>query len=287
MKSIAIYARVSSEQQAQEATIDSQVAALKERVAADGHMLLPQDVYLDDGFSGSTLVRPALERLRDRVAEGGIDRLYVHSPDRLARKYAYQVLLLDELRKQGVTTVFLNGPSGKTAEDELLVQVQGMIAEYERAKILERSRRGKIHRARHGEISPLGCAPYGFAYVRKRDGEPASYRVLLHEAKVVRDIFHAVCARAEVDQRHRTRAERAQDPHAPRSRALGPTHGLDDPSQPRAHGPGRIRQERSRQRAAAFASATRSQPGGPAAQAHLGRQVDLDRRARARLARAV
>ncbi len=191
MRSIAIYARVSSEQQAQEATIDSQVAALKERVAADGHVLLPQDVYLDDGFSGSTLVRPALERLRDRVAEGGVDRLYVHSPDRLARKYAYQVLLLDELRKQGVTTVFLNGPSGKTAEDELLVQVQGMIAEYERAKILERSRRGKIHRARHGEISPLGCAPYGFAYVKKRDGEPASYRVLLHEAKVVRDIFHA------------------------------------------------------------------------------------------------
>ena len=191
MRSIAIYARVSSEQQAQEATIDSQVAAVKERVAADGHVLLPQDVYLDDGFSGSTLVRPALERLRDRVAEGGVDRLYVHSPDRLARKYAYQVLLLDELRKHGVTTVFLNGPSGKTAEDELLVQVQGMIAEYERAKILERSRRGKIHRARHGEISPLGCAPYGFAYVKKRDGEPASYRVLLHEAKVVREIFHA------------------------------------------------------------------------------------------------
>ncbi len=183
MRSIAIYARVSSEQQAQEATIDSQVAALKERVAADGHVLLPQDVYLDDGFSGSTLVRPALERLRDRVAEGGVDRLYVHSPDRLARKYAYQVLLLDELRKQGVTTVFLNGPSGKTAEDELLVQVQGMIAEYERAKILERSRRGKIHRARHGEISPLGCAPYGFAYVKKRDGEPVrdNLRTLLSE----------------------------------------------------------------------------------------------------------
>jgi site-specific DNA recombinase len=115
----------------------------------------------------------------------------VHSPDRLARKYAYQVLLLDELHKHGATVVFLNGPAGKTAEDELLVQVQGMIAEYERAKILERSRRGKIYRARHGEVSPLGHAPYGFAYVKKSDGCPASYRVLLHEAKVVRDIFHA------------------------------------------------------------------------------------------------
>ena len=99
--------------------------------------------------------------------------------------------MLDELRKQGSRRSSSTAPSGKTAEDELLVQVQEMIAEYERAKILERSRRGKIHRARHGEISPLGCAPYGFAYVRKRDGEPASYRVLLHEAKVVRDIFHA------------------------------------------------------------------------------------------------
>jgi site-specific DNA recombinase len=191
MKSIAIYARVSSEQQAQQATIESQVAALKERVATDGHVLLPQDVYVDDGFSGTTLVRPALERLRDRVAEGAVDRLYVHSPDRLARKYAYQVLLLEELGQHGVTVVFLNAPSGKTAEDELLVQVQGMVAEYERAKILERSRRGKIHRARHGEISPLGCSPYGFAYIKKRDGAAASYRVLLHEAKVVREIFHA------------------------------------------------------------------------------------------------
>ena len=122
MKAIAIYARVSSEQQAQQATIESQVAALKERVVADGHLLLPQDLYLDEGFSVATLVRPALERLRDRIADGAIDRLYVHSPDRLARKYAYQVLLLDELRKQGVTVIFLNGPTGKTAEDELLVQ---------------------------------------------------------------------------------------------------------------------------------------------------------------------
>jgi site-specific DNA recombinase len=155
MKSIAIYARVSTEQQVQQATIESQVTALKERVAADGHVLLPQDIYLDEGFSGSSLVRPALERLRDRIADGVIDRLYVHSPDRLARKYAYQVLLLDEMSKHGVTTVFLNGPTGKTAEDELLVQVQGVIAEYERAKIMERSRRGKIHLARQGALKAV------------------------------------------------------------------------------------------------------------------------------------
>jgi site-specific DNA recombinase len=192
MKPIALYARVSSEQQAQQATIASQIAALKDRAQADGHLVLPQDVYVDEGFSGATLVRPALERLRDRAAEGAVEILYVHSPDRLARKYAYQVLLLDELRRHGVTPVFLHGPAGETAEDELLVQVQGMIAEYERAKILERCRRGKIHRARSGSVNPMSGAPYGFAYIKKSDDAPASYRVLLHEAKVVRGIFHAL-----------------------------------------------------------------------------------------------
>ena len=192
MRSVAIYARVSSEQQARQATVESQLAALQQRAEADGHLVLPHDIYVDEGFSGATLLRPALERLRDRAAEGAVEVLYVHSPDRLARKYAYQVLLLDEFRKCGVAPVFLHGPAGQTAEDELLVQVQGMIAEYERAKILERCRRGKIHRARHGSVNPMSGAPYGFAYIKKSDDAPASYRVLLHEAKIVRSIFHAL-----------------------------------------------------------------------------------------------
>jgi len=91
MRSIALYARVSSERQAQQATIASQIAALTERARTDGHPLLPGDIYADEGFSGATLIRPALERLRDRIAEGSIDIVYVHSPDRLARRYAYQV----------------------------------------------------------------------------------------------------------------------------------------------------------------------------------------------------
>lgn len=189
MKSIALYARVSSEQQTQQATVQSQIAELKQRAQADGHTVLPTDTYVDDGFSGATLVRPALERLRDRIHEGAIDILYVHSPDRLARRYAYQVVLLDEFRKAQASVVFLNGPSGQTAEDELLVQVQGVIAEYERAKILERCRRGKLHHARQGLVSALGGAPYGYAYIRKSAEAPASYKVLLHEAKVVRRIF--------------------------------------------------------------------------------------------------
>src|SRR5262245_66309608 len=93
--------------------------------------------FLDEGYSGATLVRPALERLRDVSAAGSVDRLYVHSPDRLARKYAYQVLLVDEFRRAGVEVVFLNRALGQSPEDDLLLQVQGMIAEYERAKILD------------------------------------------------------------------------------------------------------------------------------------------------------
>lgn len=189
MTSTALYARVSSSQQAQQATIGSQLEALRERVRADGHTLLPQDEYIDDGYSGATLERPALERLRDRMAEGRLERLYVHSPDRLARQYAYQVLLLDECARHGVDVLFLNRPSAQTAEDHLLVQVQGMIAEYERAKILERSRRGKKHRAKSGLVNPLSGAPYGYQYVSKADQQPAEYRVLLHEARVVKSIF--------------------------------------------------------------------------------------------------
>ena len=146
--------------------------------------------FIDEGYSGATLLRPALERLRDLAAAGGVDRVYVHSPDRLARRYAYQVLLIDELRRAGVEIVFLNRAIGLSPEDDLLLQVQGMVAEYERAKILERSRRGKRHAAREGAVSVLSGAPYGYRYVGKRDGGGcARYQVDEEEAPVVRLIF--------------------------------------------------------------------------------------------------
>src|SRR5215204_4115353 len=186
---VAIYARVSSEQQATSNTIDSQIAALEARLAQDGLTLVPEGRFIDDGYSGATLVRPALERLRDAVAAGNLDRLYVHSPDRLARRYAYQVLLIDEFHRAGVEIVFLNRPIGLSPEDDLLLQVQGMVAEYERAKILERSRRGKRHAARQGAVSVLSGAPYGYRYVGKREGGVARYEILEHEARIVRRIF--------------------------------------------------------------------------------------------------
>jgi site-specific DNA recombinase len=186
----AIYARVSSERQATAQTIASQLAALRERVAADGCALPEAMQFLDDGYSGTTLVRPALERLRDLVAAGAVDRLYIHSPDRLARKYAYQVLLVDEFRRTGVEVIFLNRELGRSPEDDLLLQVQGMMAEYERAKIVERHRRGKLHAARAGVVNVLAGAPYGYRYIDKHaGGGQARYEILPDEARVVRQVF--------------------------------------------------------------------------------------------------
>lgn len=159
---VAMDARVSSEQQNEANTIQSQIADLRARIAAQGLTLLPEQEFVDNGYSGATLIRPALERLRDVAAAGGIDQLYVHCPDRLARNYAHQVLLLEEFLRAGVEVVVLNREVGQTPEEQLLLQVQGMIAEYERAKILERSRRGKRHAAQVGNVSVLSCAPYGY-----------------------------------------------------------------------------------------------------------------------------
>ena len=186
----ALYARVSSESQARDNTIASQVIALRERIVADGFLLEPDQSYEDEGYSGSILSRPALERLRDAVASGQIERIYVHSPDRLARRYAHQVLLIDEFRRAGADVVFLNRPIGGTAEDDLLLQVQGVIAEYERAKILERSRRGRRHAARSGSVAALTCAPFGYRYVsRAQGGGVARFEVVEDEAHIVRLVF--------------------------------------------------------------------------------------------------
>ena len=174
MQMAAIYTRVSSERQREAHTIASQTAALVEW-ATTLDLEVPRDwIFEDDGYSGATLERPGLERVRDLAAAGDIEVVLVHSLDRLSRKYAYQVLLIEELGRHGVETRFLNAPSSATAEDQLLVQFQGMIAEYERAQILERSRRGKRHRARAGEISVMGGAPYGYRYLRKRDARRCS-----------------------------------------------------------------------------------------------------------------
>jgi site-specific DNA recombinase len=134
-------------------------------------------------------VRPGLEALRDLAAQGQIVAALIYSPDRLSRKYAYQVLLGEELSRCGVDVIYLKSPSGDSPEDQLVVQFQGMIAEYERAQIAERHRRGKRRRAQQGMVNVLSGAPYGYRYVRKTDASAAYYEVVESEADVVRMVF--------------------------------------------------------------------------------------------------
>jgi site-specific DNA recombinase len=168
MKTAAIYARVSSDRQKEEQTIASQTSALRAYAAAHEYRVPEGYVFEDEGWSGATLVRPGLERLRDLAAQGQLEVVLVYSPDRLSRKYAYRVLVLDEFTRHGVDVVFLRSPRADTPEDVLLLQFQGMIAEYEKAQISERTRRGKRHRAQAGSVNALTAAPFGYRYVRAR-----------------------------------------------------------------------------------------------------------------------
>jgi site-specific DNA recombinase len=190
-KPAAIYARVSSDRQKENHTIASQTAALIEHAEANGYTVPAEWVFQDEGYSGANLVRPGLEALRDLAAEGEIRAALVYSPDRLSRKYAYQVLLAEELSRCGVELVFLKAPAGTSPEDQLLVQFQGMIAEYERAQIIERSRRGKRHKAHEGVVNVLSGAPYGYRYIRKTDESAAYYEVVESEAAVVRMVYES------------------------------------------------------------------------------------------------
>ena len=185
----ALYARVSSERQKEAHTIASQTAALLEHAQKQGYKVPPQWQFQDEGYSGATLTRPGLEAIRDLAAQGQITAVLVYSPDRLSRKYAYQVLLAEEFARCGVQLIFLQAPSIQTPEDQLLVQFQGMIAEYERAQITERCRRGKRHRAQQGSISVFSHAPYGYRYVKKSETSAAYFQVIEAEAQVVRWIF--------------------------------------------------------------------------------------------------
>lgn len=184
----AIYARVSTGRQERDQTIDSQLAALRRWAETHGHELQPQHVFFDDGCSGARLDRPALDRLRDAAREGEIDVIAVYSPDRLARRYAYQILLLEEFRKAGCTVDFVERPISDDPHDQLLLQIQGAIAEYERAVLSERFRRGKLQKNRAGQWLS-GEVPYGYRYVCKRDGVPGHVVIDEAEAEVVRVLY--------------------------------------------------------------------------------------------------
>src|SRR6185437_9961201 len=185
----AIYARVSSDKQREEGTIASQTAALIDFARSHGYQVPADWVFEDEGYSGASLVRPGLERVRDLAAEGRIEAVLVHAPDRLSRRYAHQILLIEKFARVGVEALFVRSPRATTPEDQLLLKFQGMIAEYERAQILERSRRGKRHRAQQGQVNVLSGAPFGYRYVRKTDQSAAYYEVVENQAHIVRTVY--------------------------------------------------------------------------------------------------
>ena len=187
---IALYARVSSDQQAQHNTIASQLGAIHTFATAQGVTVDPDLIFADNGISGTTLMRPKLDLLRDKAVAGDIDQVLILSPDRLARKYTHQLLLVEEFKKLGVSITFVNRQIATSPEDQLLLQMQGVIAEYEREKILERHRRGKLHKAQQGKVSVLSGAPYGYVYIPATDTEDARYEILEREATIVQRVFH-------------------------------------------------------------------------------------------------
>jgi site-specific DNA recombinase len=160
-RQVALYARVSSDRQVEEGTIVSQLASLYAYAEAHHHAIDADLIFLDDGFSGATLIRPGLDALRDRAMGGTLAHILVLAPDRFARNHAHQLVLIEEFQRLGVDIVFVNRPIAHTPEDQLLLQMQGVIAEFEREKIMERSRRGKLHKAKQGQVNVLSGAPYG------------------------------------------------------------------------------------------------------------------------------
>ena len=189
MKTAAIYTRVSSDQQKENKTIGSQVDELLNFAEEQGYVVPDAYVFKDEGYSGAILVRPGLEKVRDLSAEGQIQAVLIYSPDRLSRNYAYQVVLMDEFASCGVEVLFVNSPKADTPEEALLLQFQGMISEYERAMIKERSRRGKRFKAKSGVVSVLCGAPYGYNYIKKTDEAAAYYEINEEQAIVVQEVY--------------------------------------------------------------------------------------------------
>jgi len=185
----AIYVRVSTQRQAQTQTIDQQIDRLRSHAEAAGEALPEENVFRDDGYSGATLKRPGLDRLRDRAAMSAFDRVVLTDPDRLARNYVHQVLLIEELQTHGCRVEFLDRPMSRDPHDQLLLQIRGAVAEYERTLIAERTRRGRQRRFRAGQMLPWTRPPYGYRMAADRPRDPSGVTLDPAEAAVVAEMF--------------------------------------------------------------------------------------------------
>jgi len=186
---VAIYARVSTSRQAQAQTIAPQLTRLEEYVRQQGWTLDTSHVFRDDGYSGASLGRPGLDALRDQAALAAFEVVVLTAPDRLARKYLHQVLLLEELEGHGCRVVFADRPMSQDPHDQLLLQIRGAVAEYERTLITERMRRGRQAKIRAGELLPWTNVLYGYRADPERPRSAAALRLDPVAAAVVRQLF--------------------------------------------------------------------------------------------------
>src|SRR3954449_6670271 len=186
---VAAYARVSTQRQAQAQTTEQQLERLRAHAATRGWALPPECVFRDDGCSGAALRRPGLDRLRDAAAGAGLDRILITAPDRLARNYVHQVLLVEELQRHGAEVEFLDRPMSRDPHDQLLLQIRGAVAEYERTLITERMRRGRLRKLEAGTLLPWTRPPYGYRQDPDRPRDPTGVRVDEVQGAVVRDLF--------------------------------------------------------------------------------------------------
>src|SRR5919206_109702 len=186
---VAVYVRVSTQRQAQAQTIEQQLDRLRAHLRDQGVELASEHVFRDDGHGGATLNRPGLDRLRDAVRAGEVDQVLVTDPDRLARSYVQLMVLLEELERFGCEVTFLDRPMGREPQDQLLLQIRGAVAEYERTLIAERMRRGRQAKLRAGCLLPWTRPPYGFRLDPDHPRDPAGVTVEAAEAAVVREVF--------------------------------------------------------------------------------------------------
>jgi site-specific DNA recombinase len=189
MLTLAAYVRVSTQRQVQSQSTDQQIDRLRAYALTQGADLAPEHIFRDEGYSGASLQRPGLDALRDAAASARFDRILITTPDRLARNYVHQVLLVEELQKHGATVEFLDRPMSQDPHDQLLLQIRGAVAEYERTLITERMRRGRLRRLKAGTLLPWTQAPFGYRLDPDHPRDPAGVRVDDSQAAVVREIF--------------------------------------------------------------------------------------------------
>jgi len=185
-KLVAVYGRVSTSNQEQEGTIESQLLAVREFAKKNGYIIIKE--YLDEGWSGDTLVRPALDQLRMEVKQKMWEGVLIYDPDRLARRYSYQELVMDELREAGIEVIFITTPAPKNPEEKVMYGMRGIFSEWERMKISERFRLGKVRKVKEGHLlvsQPL----YGYKYIPKDGDKEGYYEINPSESKVVKMLF--------------------------------------------------------------------------------------------------